>query len=377
MSTSLAEKKILVTGGLGQVGFAIVERLKRDYPTASLHVLDLSLPKQGTMAFVEGVQYHAGSITDRTFVKGLFEEVRPVVIFHTAGLIPQIAARLGLNRKEEFMKVNLEGTRIMVDEGGKLGIVKAFVLTSSADVVKGGSWDNLKGVKEDTPIPTVFDGWYAESKVFFFLSLSQYRDLRQNPNKYQAKAETLVLAASIPEFPTTALRSHACFSPNDTNLLPLVLSTPRNIQLGLGTNLYDFTYTPNLAYAHLLAAANLLSNPSDPTKSAAGKAFFITNAEPMPFKTFMGWIWNAYEGPSKGTPRQIPVGLAKGVVWLGEKIQGKKATLTVKELGDGVSERWFDNGRAKEILGYAPETGLEEAVKIAVEGYKAKEVKKT
>jgi len=60
--------------------------------------------------------------------------------------------------------VNLEGTRIVLEEAKRIG-VKAFVYTSSADVVKKDSWQDLKGVNEDMPIPEVFDSAYGKSKV--------------------------------------------------------------------------------------------------------------------------------------------------------------------------------------------------------------------
>jgi len=73
------------------------------------------------------------------------------------------------------------------------------------------------------------------------------------------------------------------------------------------------------------------------------------------FKEFLGMIWDAYEGPVKRKVKVIPLGVAKAGVWLGEKVAGKKAPLTVKELGDSVSKRWFSNEKAKEVLGYRPE----------------------
>ncbi|KAK9234086.1 hypothetical protein V1525DRAFT_414178 [Lipomyces kononenkoae] len=71
-----------------------------------------------------------------------------------------------------------------------------------------------------------------------------------------------------------------------------------------GSNLYDFTYAPNLARAHVLAAENLLSiTPAEASNplSAAGKSFFVTNAEPMPFGTFTEMLWAAFDVSGRGT----------------------------------------------------------------------------
>jgi sterol-4alpha-carboxylate 3-dehydrogenase (decarboxylating) len=55
--------------------------------------------------------------------------------------------RLELNREEDFMEVNVEGSRTVLEKAREVG-VKAFVYTSSADVVKGSSWQDLVNVNE-------------------------------------------------------------------------------------------------------------------------------------------------------------------------------------------------------------------------------------
>jgi sterol-4alpha-carboxylate 3-dehydrogenase (decarboxylating) len=165
------------------------------------------------------------------------------------------------------------------------------------------------------------------------------------------------------------------FSANDTNLLPLMLAAPRNLHLGPGTNFYDFTYAPNLAHAHILAVISLLTTLSS-LKSAAGKAFFITNAEPMPFRVFLKMLWTEFDGkvPEKGV--SMPTKVAVVMVWLSEKVAGwtgKKPALTVKDLGDSLAECWFDCKRAKEILGYEPLESINNALMKAAEEKRALE----
>jgi sterol-4alpha-carboxylate 3-dehydrogenase (decarboxylating) len=172
---SLDNGIVLITGGCGQVGFAITEYLQSRHPTTKIHILDLSSPS----ALSQTVTFHTGSITDASTISSLFNLIRPEIVFHTAGLIPSIAARLGLNTEKDFLEVNLEGTRIVLEEAKKVG-VKAFVYTSSADVVKGNSWQDLKGVDEDMPIPEVFDSAYGKSKVKVLISLCSF--LKTNCN---------------------------------------------------------------------------------------------------------------------------------------------------------------------------------------------------
>jgi sterol-4alpha-carboxylate 3-dehydrogenase (decarboxylating) len=163
---ALENKTILITGGLGQVGISLIQHLQAKYATPTIHVLDLKIPLSDSVQNIHKVTYHAGNITDQSAVSEIFEHVKPDIVFHTAGLIPQIAQRLGMDNEESYMKVNFEGTKIVLEESRRVG-VKALVYTSSADVVKGNSWQDLKGVNEDFPVPAVFDGAYAKSKVRF------------------------------------------------------------------------------------------------------------------------------------------------------------------------------------------------------------------
>ena len=182
----------------------------------------------------------------------------------------------------------------------------------------------------------------------------------------------LVLSSSTPNFPTTALRTHAVFRAQDTNLLPLMLGAPRNLHLGPGTNLYDFTYAPNLAHAHVLAAINLLTietSLANPV-SAAGKPFFVTNAEPLPFQVFLKMVWEAFDGEESPKGTSVPVGVAKVMVRLGQKVarvMGKTPVLTVQGLGDSLAERWFDCSRARDVLGYVLQVKIADALKEAAE----------
>jgi len=86
---------------------------------------------------IPGVKYHAGVITSQPTIHAIFQEVKPQIVFHTAGLIPQIAARLNLDTEKDFTIVNLEGSKIVLEKSKGVGTVQAFVYLSSADVVKG------------------------------------------------------------------------------------------------------------------------------------------------------------------------------------------------------------------------------------------------
>ena len=51
-----------------------------------------------------------------------------------------------------------------------------------------------------------------------------------------------------------------------------------------------------------------------------------------------------------------------GIVWMDEKMGGKPL-LTMGMLGDTQSFRWYKCTKAKELLGYEPIVGREEAIR--------------
>ena len=95
-----------------------------------------------------------------------------------------------------------------------------------------------------------------------------------------------VLAANGDELKTCALRPHLIWGPGDTHLIPRLIARARSGRLrrvGDGTNLVDITYVENAADAHLLAADALgaRSAPAAEAASPAGKAYFISQGEPV------------------------------------------------------------------------------------------------
>lgn len=138
--------------------------------------------------------------------------------------------------------------------------------------------------------------------------------------------------------------------------------------------MYDFVYVDNVALAHVLAVEALLKTDPTTAESPNGKAFFITNAEPVPFREFLLSVWREFDGPS-ATPWSIsvPPWLAYYLTLLSvgiAKVTGNDPLISVEELGDSMATRYFDNSRAREILGYKPAVALAEGVKRTCDDYK-------
>ncbi|KAK9320156.1 hypothetical protein V1517DRAFT_356165 [Lipomyces orientalis] len=142
---------IIVTGGCGNVGTAIVKHLQEQYPTATSTVLDLEKPEVSSSRFIEKVIYYAGNIADKASVNEVFETLGPVVVFHTTGLIPQIARRINMNNDKDHIKVNVQDTRNVFDAATAVVSVRALVFTSS--IGNGDSGQDWAGVNESIAIP--------------------------------------------------------------------------------------------------------------------------------------------------------------------------------------------------------------------------------
>jgi len=126
------------------------------------------------------------------------------------------------------------------------------------------------------------------------------------------------LESNSPTLHTCTLRPSGIFGPGDRTLIPGLYSIIRNgqtaYQVGDNSNLWDFTYVDNVAYAHILAAENLLAPEKDlEFGSAAGEAFMITNGEPVYFWDFARGVWAGF---GHVNPKRIYIPMSLGY-WAG------------------------------------------------------------
>ncbi|KAI9704098.1 MAG: hypothetical protein M1836_006959 [Candelina mexicana] len=315
----------LVTGGLGYIGSAIAEALAERHPKCVTTVVDIKSPNPDAK-LAGGAKYIKADITLPDQVLAAFESSKPMVVFHTAGIIPLGSARYGREQQPAVWATNVEGTRNVLAAAKQAG-VKAFVYTSSSTVVTDDLENEYPHV--DETLPTAKRSLiYGESK---------------------AAAEALVLAASDESsLATCALRPPMVFGPGGPPVISSVHAcidkgeTP--FVLGTGFNLVDFIYIGNVVDAHLLTAENLLS-----TRSAAAEAFFISNNEPIPFRDFCLAVWANFGH----TPR-FELRIPKQLAWLAGYIAewatwatGTSATLTRGTVKDACATRYSNGSKAE------------------------------
>ena len=366
-SSSLSAPKltspVLVIGGCGFLGHHIVSQLLPP-STCTVSVLDLKT----TQNRLPNVTYHSADITSPTAVREVLEEVKPAVIIHTAS--PLAANGHTKGARQLFYKVNVEGTRTLLEQAAEVGCVKAFVYTSSASVIHDTVSD-LINADEQWPVlraPQQKE-YYSETKGI---------------------AEQLVLEANRKhgDMLTVALRPAGIFGEGDAQMMPGMLTAyakgQTKFQLGDNENLFDFTYVGNVAHAHILAAAALMethglgTEPLDHEK-VDGEAFFITNGQPLYFWDFARMVWSA--AGDRTTPEQVWVigkefglGLATMIEWVFWAM-GRTPNLTRSKVQYSCMARYYSIDKAAARLGYRPLCGVEEGVQRSVEWFQAREGK--
>ncbi|KAK8168247.1 putative NAD dependent epimerase/dehydratase [Phyllosticta citrichinensis] len=374
----MPHEHVVITGGCGFVGSAIVDAFLEAHPQNQYTILDIQPPAKGAAVNKE-VNYIQVDLRDAAAVKRVVRETAPTVVIHTAGIVPAGSKRYSKSTavRNEVFAVNVGGTRNILDAAREGESVKAFVYTSSLTVVGDDLDTDYCNVDESVQVGRA-ELFYGQSK---------------------AAAEQLVLDPETPHsFLTCALRPSVLFGPGDPSLLPPIAAlapspAPRSpsslfsssvfqvplsvVALGPCTNLYDFTYVTNAADAHVLAVRNLLQFSRDgdapsPSSSAAGRAFFITNDAPLPFRDFCRAVW-AELGHVPPAEIRVPAMVARTMGICADAVSaltGAEFALTAGAVRDALGTKYASGRAAREVLGYSPRVGMKEGVRRAVEDYK-------
>ena len=334
-----------MTGGHGFLGSSIVRSLHENHTTWTIAVLDIqNAPVNGD--FAQKIDYLHANLVDLASVEKAVAQFRPDVIIHTAGFVPELTDRYGRRLERKCQQINVEGTRNVL-EAARANGCQALVYTSSCTVVMD-DWDtDHPNVNEDWPTSIHRSSIYAESKV---------------------AAEKLVISSNDENFETCVLRPAVIFGEGDTQLVPpnhaCISKGEMPFRIGDGHNLWDVVYVGNVAFAHVLAAENLLGS-----RTAAGEIIFIQNDEPVTFREFQLAIWRNF-----GHYPQYEVGIPKNLAWLAGLLAewiswlfGTTATLSRGSVLDAAATRYAQGHKARKILGYEARVGLEEGLKRSCE----------
>lgn len=318
--------KILVTGGGGFLGGAIIRKLV----ARGDQVRSFTRSAHPWLAEI-GVPEVLGNLSD---VAVLEEAVAGCdVVIH-------VAAKAGVwGRQREYVETNVLGTKNVIAACLAQGVSR-LVYTSTPSVVHGGA--SIEGGNESLPYPAHFEADYPATK---------------------AEAERAVRTANGPTLATVALRPHLIWGPGDPHLIPRVLSRARAGKLrriGDQPVRVDVTYVDNAADAHILAADRLaVGSP------IAGRAYFISNDEPVELWEFLNRILSAAGLPP--VTKVISPWKARMAGTLLERVYRLFRLPTEPAMTRFVASQlstshWYDISAAKRDLGYKPMVSVEEGL---------------
>lgn len=318
--------RVLVTGGGGFIGLALVQALCR----------------QGREVRVFGRhRYPAAEAVGAVCLQGDLRDAEAVSRAAAGcGTVFHVAAKAGIwGSHDEYHGINVIGTRNVL-AACREHKIQALVQTSTPSVVFDGH--DIEGGGETLPYASRPLCHYAATKII---------------------AEQEVLQANDGRLRTAAIRPHLVWGPGDTNLIPRLMARGREGSLrivGDGQNRVDIAYIDNVAHAHLLAEENLRGSGT-----AAGKAFFIGQQEPV---RLWPWINELFERMNVPPVRkQISLKKAKAAGWLLEKVytalkierEPKMTRFLAEQLA---MSHWFSKKQAQTLLGYQEQVATAEGL---------------
>lgn len=320
--------RVLVTGGTGFTGSALSRRLLDQ--GRKVLILDSTAGLFDEELRRRGGEIHIGSVTDRALVDRLVEGCQRV--YHLAA-----AFRLVNLSKSAYWKINVEGTRNLLDAAERHG-VERFVYCSTCGV--HGNVSNPPAA-EDAPI--------APADYYQYTKWEGERAARESLRSG--------LWVSI-------VRPAAIYGPGDPERFAMLykrVATGRFIFLGPGDAFYHPCYIDNLVDAFLLASE---------TDAARGQAYLIADERYLPVRELVREIADTLKVELKETYLPFwPAYLLASTVELAYKPLPAEPPIFRRRLDWFRQNRAFDISKARHELGYEPKVDLRTGLRRTAEWY--------
>ncbi len=323
MDTPSASSPVLITGAAGFIGGEMARR----FAEAGRAVATLDLPGR-TIDHLSHplIRHMEGDVTSRADCDRVLATAKPGAIVHCA------AAMGGATPREEFMRVNLGGSKALAAAAAAAG-VRRFILVSSVTV---HGMPPREGIDEECPIRSIGLP-YADSKIATEAALREMHDRG--------------------EIELTILRPGDVHGPRSGEwVVKLVerLRAGRMILIGGGRGLVNLTYVDNFSDA----VAACLDTPR-----SVGNAYLITDGRPATWKRYLQDLSAAAGAPQ---PRlSIPSAVAWPLVYVMEAsfpLIGRRPPLGRLGLKLLTSRSSYSIERARRDLGWKPAVGYEEGM---------------
>ena len=321
--------KILVTGGTGFTGKALVRRLLNDGHQVVALDFQEGLKTQELRDW--GAEVVIGTVTDTEVVDRCMKGVD--VVHHLAAAFRQLNVP-----NSYYWDVNVQGTKNVLEAALREKVTK-FVYCSTCGV--HGNVDNPPG-NEESPINAA--DYYQQTKY---------------------EAEPIVKEYQQKGMPTTILRPAAIYGPGDPERFFMIFKRVNKgtfPMFGSGKTLYHPLYIDHLVDAHVLA--------QEPGKGD-GEAYLIADEEYLEIETLVQKTAVALDVDVK-----IPHFPVMPVIVVGhicEKVcKPFKVTPPIfpRRVDWYRQNRAFSIDKAKRDLGYAPHVSIDDGLRRTADWYK-------
>lgn len=252
-------KCVFVTGAGGFLGTALCRFLR----AADINVVGFSRNDYPHLRQL-GVHLIQGNLEDKQAL---------IAAMQGCDLVFHVASKAGVwGDKSSYFNPNVVGTENII-AACQVHAITRLIYTSTPSVTFSGKDESY--IDESQPYAKTFLNFYGLSKAI---------------------AEKAVLNANSIVLKTVALRPHLIWGPGDPHLVPRVIARAKRGKLklvGTKNKLVDTIYIDNAVYAHLLAAVELNEHNS----RCAGKAYFLSNEQPIFMATMLNHILKAAQLP--------------------------------------------------------------------------------
>jgi len=358
--------RVLVTGGSGFLGNAILEELTA--PGSPIHVksvinFDRTPPEETPDP---RIRYIHGDIRDEQDLRNACEGID--IVIHSAAVVDW-----GAIPEKELYAVNVTGTEKVIRACREAG-VSCLVYTSSRDAIFGGK--PLVNINESQPYPEEHPNLYCRSKRLAeeLVLQADRRTSGQVDKRTGGQADKLPTANC--QLRTVIIRPADIWGPGDPFHVGSLINMAKGgfyVRLGNGTSTCQHTYVNNVAYAHILAAKALWEGKP----GISGSIYFITDGPGTNFFTFFDRIveGTGYRIRPKNLwlPRRLAMGIGslnEAAAWLIRPVRSYIPKFSRFAVIYTCSDFTFSSEKASRELGYRPKYTEKEAMEKTIAFFK-------
>ena len=324
--------KTFITGINGFIGSNLATRLIAEGQEVSGLVR-----KTSNLSFLEGlkVKLFFGDLSDKALLDKATQGID--VVYHVAGRASDWGPM------ELFRKVNVEGTKNLMESSVNSG-VKRFVFISSAAV---HGFRGFRDATEDSP----------KTATIFPYSITK-REAEDLVNRYHRERG----------LPTLIIRPGNVFGPRDRVTfakMAELIEKGQMVYISRGRPLTCPTYVENLIDAILLAVDR---------KDTVGETFIITDGLEITWKEYMDKIAEklGVRRPLFSVPYAVAYSAAAVCEAILKLFRSKKPPIITRYRIANVGKDYhFTIKKARAKLGYQPRVSLDEGMERTVEWYKS------